>query len=149
MAAHLERRKTRQLRAALAALLLGAALPSPTCKAQTAHAPPTSDTVSPNVPEVKHLTFTHTFPINPFQGAAPPGCAVSQTMTVCRTDKQPAKSFEAQAYNALGWATDLQKSELVNGCAVLHARLSVDNAGPEGRTCLTPFSRLEVDVTLH
>jgi hypothetical protein len=104
MTGQLERRKTRQLRAALAALLLGAALPSPNFKAQTAQGPPASDTNLPNVPEVKHLEFTHTFPISPLQGVAPPGCAVSQTMTVCRTDKQPAKSFEAQAHNSLGWA---------------------------------------------
>jgi hypothetical protein len=87
------------------------------------------------------------FPVSMLPTSAPPGCAVTLPVKVCRANGEPAKAYELKNMNSIGWGTRLISSELVNGCVVLNLHLSVDHTGTNN--CREPLSRLAVTVVLR
>ena len=87
------------------------------------------------------------FPIG--NGFGPPGCAYEESSIVCRTDSRPVSKFEIDIVEQKGWGTALEESHLGQGCVVLKIRLSVDNSGVGGRTCLEPAASLNLLITLY
>ncbi|HDT2220779.1 hypothetical protein ABLV58_11450 [Klebsiella sp. JB_Kp046] len=97
--------------------------------------------------EIITKNWNTSFAYPPFTG--PIGCKEERSEKVCRKDEKPITSYSYEVIFSKGWGTSITDIKQDGDCIIVFYRLSVDNSGPEGRTCLSIYSNLQVKFKLN
>ncbi|MCB3523551.1 hypothetical protein [Klebsiella variicola] len=88
------------------------------------------------------------FPYGPY-ARGPIECKIESSEKVCRKDEKPITSYTYKTLSSNGWGTSIKDIKKDGPCIIIYYRLSVDNIGNEGRTCLTPYADLQIRIELN
>ncbi|MDU0923284.1 hypothetical protein RXR22_23965 [Raoultella ornithinolytica] len=84
-----------------------------------------------------------------FSPAGTVGCKIENSERVCRKDERPVTSYSYITISFIGWGSSVISVNQDGPCVIVYYRLSVDNSGKEGKTCLTPYANLQIRLKLN